>query len=38
VNGDVAALVASLAADLDPIGRTHLAIAELDRAGRSPKT
>ncbi|GAA4635905.1 SWIM zinc finger family protein [Actinoallomurus vinaceus] len=34
--GDVDALVAALAADLDPVGRTHLAIAqELDRAGRS---
>ncbi len=33
--GDVDALVAALASDVDPHGRTHLAIArELDRAGR----
>jgi uncharacterized Zn finger protein len=35
VGGDVDALVAALADDLDPIGRTHLRIAEeLDRVGR----
>lgn len=38
VGGDVDALVAALADDLDPFGRTHLRIAgELDRAGRAPE-